>query len=335
MDRLLGIKKDEMTNCYMKNGIYPLLSMLAEEYPSTKKPFTVLMTDLDHFKSYNDNYGHLLGDEIIKYFSSSIRLDLYGLENFPFRFGGDEFVIVFPGRTEEVVPLVNRMRENMKTRKCLIKGTQVNLTFSGGVASFPIDGDTIEAVLDCADKALYEAKRLGRNRITVFSRMWSETKQKNMQIAAAVGAVLAVMGLAFFYQDILNGVTGIVRSDRTTSTVRHIKGTLGEMLRSATEAADTMKAPAVRVNVLTSDPIQQMQGDPETTATPEANIVKEPLPAQAIQTVSTVHLKSGGKLKGTIMTESETDIKIKLAVSGEAVMTIQKTSIEKIDHGGI
>ena len=338
MDRLLGIKKDELTNCYLKNGIYPLLSMLAEEYPSTKKPFTVLVADLDHFKSYNDTYGHLLGDEIIKYFSSSIRLDLQGLENFPFRFGGDEFVIVFPGRApEEVIPLINRMRDNMKTRKCLIRGNQVKLTFSGGVASFPLDAEKIEDVLDKADKALYESKRLGRNRVTVFNRMWSETKQKNARIAAAVGAVLVLMGLGFFYQDIANGVGSFFTSDRTRSTVSNITGTFAQMFRSAAGAVDSIKAPVTHVNVLQPDPLGAMTAADK--AEPPVKPVATQTQADAVITpadvVSTVHLRSGGKLKGTILTETDTEIKIKLAVKGDAVMTIQKISIESIDRAGI
>lgn len=332
MDRLFGIKKDEMTNCYMKNGIYPLLTMLAEEYPLAQRPFTVLVADLDHFKSHNDTYGHLLGDDIIKYFSSSIRLDLYGVENFPFRFGGDEFVVVFPGlKPEEVIPLVARMREHMKTRKCLIKGSPVNLTFSGGVASFPADGENIEDILDCADKALYEAKRRGRNRVVIFSRIQSDDKQKKIQIAGVAAAAVLILWLAFSSQDIGRGISSLLHSDRTTRTVSSLKGTFGKMARSATAAAHRIKARAAQMDSLQPNQLEILP-DEQATHAIGANPVVGPVAGAAEPHFSTVFLKSGGKLIGTLLSENASEIKIKLAVSGEAILTINRINIEKIEN---
>src|SRR3989338_1580528 len=118
---------------------------MEEEFLTNKKPFSVLILDVDHFKSFNDKYGHLYGDEVLKYFSSSLRLDLEDEENVPFRFGGDEFIMVFPNKTpNDAYHLAIRLRKNIRTRSCLIKGKQVSVTFSGGVASYPADANKIE-----------------------------------------------------------------------------------------------------------------------------------------------------------------------------------------------
>jgi len=158
--------RDFLTNCYGREGLIPLLQKMVADFPRTKKPFTVLILDVDHFKSFNDKYGHMNGDEVLKYFSSSMRLDLEDEENRPFRFGGDEFIMVFPSKTAgEAYHLAARLRRNIKTRSCLIKGKQIAISFSGGIASFPHDAKDVDELLEKADKALYRAKREGRNRV--------------------------------------------------------------------------------------------------------------------------------------------------------------------------
>ena len=147
--------KDFLTNCYAREGLIPYLKKMEEEYLTNKRPFSVLIMDVDHFKSFNDKYGHLYGDEVLKYFSSSMRLDLEDEENAAFRFGGDEFVTVFPNKAPgDAYRLASRLRKNIRTRSCLIKGRQISITFSGGISGYPTDANTIEDILDKADKAL-------------------------------------------------------------------------------------------------------------------------------------------------------------------------------------
>ena len=123
-----GIVKDFLTNCYSREALLPFLRKMEEEYTINKTPFSVLIMDVDSFKSFNDSYGHLTGDEVLKYFSSSMRLDLEDEENFAFRFGGDEFIMVFPRKTPlEALRLGTRLKKNMRTRSCLIKGKQIRV----------------------------------------------------------------------------------------------------------------------------------------------------------------------------------------------------------------
>lgn len=332
MDRLFGIKKDDLSSCYLKDGIYPLLTMLTEEYPTTNKPFTVLVMDLDHFKTYNDTYGHLLGDEIIKYFSSSIRLDLSGLENYPFRFGGDEFVLVFPGRMPvEVLPIVGRMRDNIRTRQCLIRGNQIRLSFSAGVSCYPADGQKVEEILENADKALYEAKRLGRDRVVVYSLIWSKQKKKAVMV---VSASVAVALLAFFL--LFHGAVGDALSRASKSDVlATVRSGLGNALTDARDRVAGLvrmiQSPAVNVNPIQKEPAFLKESKaPAPAAAPVAEKAPEPTPQ-----ISTVYLKSGGSIRGVIVQETDDAIKVKLMVKkGEGSMTIKQSNVERVVHGG-
>src|SRR3989338_2726809 len=110
----LGLRKDTLTNCYATEGFNPFLVQMEAEYVATRVPFSILIMDVDHFKAFNDKHGHLNGDEVLKYFSSALRLDLEDEVNVPFRYGGDEFVVVFPNKSaNEAFSLAQRLRKNM------------------------------------------------------------------------------------------------------------------------------------------------------------------------------------------------------------------------------
>src|SRR3989338_8934447 len=95
--------KDFLTGCYTREGLYPQVQKLQEDYQRYQTPFSVLIIDIDRFKSFNDKYGHETGDKILKYFSNAIRLDLVAERTHLFRLGGDEFVILFPAKEPDVV----------------------------------------------------------------------------------------------------------------------------------------------------------------------------------------------------------------------------------------
>ena len=133
MAELINGKRDYLTNCYTKEELKPLLNKILFESGAYKKAFSILVIDVDKFKSFNDKYGHLCGDEVLKYFSSTLRLSLEGVENMPFRFGGDEFVIVFPKATANEAYLhAVKIMKNVRSRHFLLKGHQFLMSFSGG-----------------------------------------------------------------------------------------------------------------------------------------------------------------------------------------------------------
>lgn len=132
-------------------------------------PISVMMIDVDHFKSYNDGYGHLAGDQCLKQIAALVTAELRSINDSAFRFGGEEFLIVLKG-TEicEAIEVAERLRQAVETAAIphLYSGTAPILTISIGVAA-AAEGRTtdIQTVVLAADGALYTAKRNGRNRV--------------------------------------------------------------------------------------------------------------------------------------------------------------------------
>ena len=132
------------------------------------QPVSFLMLDLDHFKNVNDTYGHAAGDEVLRAFShalgSQIRLsDLYA------RMGGEEFAVLAPNAGQrEALELAERIRKGVEALQISVPGGDLSITASIGVATMlaqPGTSMTLDALVACADKAMYRAKNDGRNRV--------------------------------------------------------------------------------------------------------------------------------------------------------------------------
>ena len=293
--------KDFLTNCYTREGILPYLRKMEEEYVAHKRPFSILIMDVDHFKSFNDSYGHLMGDEVLKYFSSSMRLDLEDEENVPFRFGGDEFVMVFPHKTTlEAHRLATRLRKNIRTRSCLIKGRQIRVTFSGGIAGFPADATSIEDVLDKADKALYYSKNHGRGRITKYGDLGIK---EFAQTAVIFLALVIIGGSLYVYRTPLS-----IHMARVGAV---ISGILPK-----TDSSVMEKRPAE----LVSQPV--VTQNPAPTAPP-----KPPEPEK-----SKIYLESGRVIVGVIKNQDEDSLTVEIALKeGKGVLQIKKSQIVHVE----
>ena len=121
---------------------------------------SLLLLDLDHFKAFNDQHGHLAGDEALKAFGRTLAAESRA-SDLVARYGGEEFAIVLPGcAADEAL----RMGERVCTAVREL-GTAAPLTVSAGAATFPVDGQTAEQLLRAADDALYASKRGGRDRV--------------------------------------------------------------------------------------------------------------------------------------------------------------------------
>tara|TARA_R110002072_G_C7918868_1_gene530893 strand:- start:344 stop:1738 length:1395 start_codon:yes stop_codon:yes gene_type:complete len=130
------------------------------------KLLTVAFIDIDHFKKTNDFYGHGAGDYLLKKFSQSILSSLRA-GDVACRYGGDEFLVIFPDtNTHEVELVLERISRTIK-RGIDDESKSLDMTFSSGVAQFPIHGSNYKELLKQADLALYEAKDNGRNRIEI------------------------------------------------------------------------------------------------------------------------------------------------------------------------
>ena len=300
--------KDFLTNCYTREGILPYLKKMEEEYLANKCPFSVLIMDVDHFKSFNDKYGHLYGDEVLKYFSSSMRLDLEDEENAAFRFGGDEFVTVFPNKNPgDAYRLASRLRKNIRTRSCLIKGRQISITFSGGISGYPTDANTIDDVLDKADKALYYSKNHGRGRITKFSDLGNK---EALQIAGLVLALMVVAALLFHYRDPLSA-----RFNKATTSMAGI------------ELPQPSQPPPVTdtVPVTTETPAVPVSENPGSTDVPE-----EPTEPET----SKLYLETGRVVEGVIKSEDEDWVRVEVGLQeGKGLLLVKKSQLIRIETG--
>lgn len=129
--------------------------------------YSVALCDIDHFKTYNDAFGHLEGDETLRRVARTIQGSLRVGDSL-FRYGGDEFVVLLPEQTEhDAAKAMERVREAVQNAEILRPDCRTKLTISVGVASASAVDATAAEWLARADVALYEAKSAGRNRVSV------------------------------------------------------------------------------------------------------------------------------------------------------------------------
>ncbi|HEX9360303.1 MAG TPA: GGDEF domain-containing protein [Bradyrhizobium sp.] len=154
---------DPLTGMFNRRGFAEATSRVIEREATAGRPVTVLIFDIDHFKSINDRFGHPAGDEILKLFAAivinSLRItDLSG------RIGGEEFAALLTCSLDEAVVVAERVREAFANSGIAVEDGPVDTTVSIGVAGGPA-GTELEVLLAAADAALYQAKRGGRNRV--------------------------------------------------------------------------------------------------------------------------------------------------------------------------
>jgi diguanylate cyclase (GGDEF)-like protein/putative nucleotidyltransferase with HDIG domain len=135
---------------------------LAERY---QRNLAVVMLDVDHFKSINDNYGHPAGDSVLKAVAKLVKSNCRDVD-LPVRYGGEEFLLVLPEVNQEGAAVVaERIRKSLSQEIIHHEDIQISVTGSFGIAAFPEDAHNQQQLLDLADKALYLSKRLGRNQV--------------------------------------------------------------------------------------------------------------------------------------------------------------------------
>jgi len=154
---------DPLTGMFNRRGFAEATSRVIEREANAGRPVTVLIFDLDHFKSINDRFGHSAGDEILKLFATVV-LSTLRITDLSGRVGGEEFAALLPCPLEEGVIAAERVREAFADSGIVVEDGPVDTTVSIGVAGGPA-GTELEVLLAAADSALYRAKRNGRNRV--------------------------------------------------------------------------------------------------------------------------------------------------------------------------
>ncbi len=155
---------DPLTGIYNRRYLNSRLSEEITRYNRYKHPFSFLMFDLDGFKEYNDTYGHISGDSLLKTLVSVIEESLRTID-IAARFGGDEFVTIFPQTPKiNAIQITNRLKEKID-RALGRYSIEIPLTVSMGLATYPDDASSIMELIEKTDQALYLAKKGGGNRI--------------------------------------------------------------------------------------------------------------------------------------------------------------------------
>ena len=161
---------DPLTGLYNRRYMETHVGTLVDQAAARDKPLSVLVLDIDYFKSINDTYGHDAGDDVLQDFAIRIRKSIRGID-LACRYGGEEFVVVMPETDMAVATMVaERLRRRIASEPFPIqKGTRtLDVTISIGIAALAPDDDAA-AVIKRADQALYRAKRDGRNRVVPYA----------------------------------------------------------------------------------------------------------------------------------------------------------------------
>jgi diguanylate cyclase (GGDEF)-like protein len=159
---------DELTGLPNFRAFSEILDQEMKRAGRYGETFAVLVLDLDHFKQYNDRFGHLAGNDALQAVARSIRESLREAD-VPARYGGEEFVAILPNAAQqEMFSVAERIRQSIENLPP--PPGRAPITVSIGGAIFPDDGPTAERLFAAADRRLYEAKSAGRNRVVVGSR---------------------------------------------------------------------------------------------------------------------------------------------------------------------
>lgn len=160
---------DTLTRLANRRAFDEAIERCRAEALETGRGFCLALLDIDHFKKFNDIWGHQTGDQVLKYVASAILKHALP-PRFAARFGGEEFAIIEAGETlSATAPLVERILRDVSAANVRRRSTNDNLgiiTLSAGIAAYR-PGDTVHSLIERADASLYQAKRDGRNRLVV------------------------------------------------------------------------------------------------------------------------------------------------------------------------
>ena len=145
------------------------ISRIRDEAITNAATFTLIMIDIDHFKSFNDNYGHQVGDQVLRLVAKTMKDGIKG-RDIACRYGGEEFCIILPDTGIQAgLAVGNALRKSIATKDVINRATNKKMTrisISAGVAEFAAD-ETVADIIERADAALYAAKHNGRNQVAV------------------------------------------------------------------------------------------------------------------------------------------------------------------------
>jgi len=161
--------RDPLTNVFNRRYMAEYLDKEISRAQREKTPISVVIMDIDHFKQFNDTYGHKCGDVVLQWFAKFL-VDHTRRADVVCRYGGEEFVLLLPHAAfPDTYERADAWRQIFSETAIQYEGMDFFTTFSAGVASYPDHGATADVILQAADKALYRSKNSGRNMVTLYN----------------------------------------------------------------------------------------------------------------------------------------------------------------------
>jgi len=159
---------DNLTGLYNRQYFTNAVSQHFALAKRNQTDLSILFIDADDFKDVNDTYGHHAGDNVLCQISSIIT-EAIRQSDVAARYGGEEFIVLLPFTNSiEALILAERIRINIEKSKLEVNGQNLKVTISGGIASFPVNAQSVDDLINLADSALYRAKGAGKNNISLF-----------------------------------------------------------------------------------------------------------------------------------------------------------------------
>ncbi len=162
--------KDSLTGLYLRRYLLERLNEEINRQFRRKKPLSFLMIDLDRFKKYNDRYGHMAGDIVLRTIALILKEYFEAPGNLVCRYGGEEFAVLLPDYSKgDAGKLAEELRKKIQKQEIILRQQKTHITVSIGVSSLPDDTVTQNELIHFADQAMYQAKKQGRNRVCSYS----------------------------------------------------------------------------------------------------------------------------------------------------------------------
>jgi len=159
---------DHLTGLANRRALFDACELELQRWRRAPRPLSVVLIDADHFKRINDEFGHAAGDAVLRHLAAGMSATFRALDVVA-RLGGEEFVVLLPGCDEaSAMAVAQRLCDSIAAQAVTVDGGQVRCTISIGVATMDDAIDSVDALIERADRAMYAAKTAGRNRVAVW-----------------------------------------------------------------------------------------------------------------------------------------------------------------------